>query len=209
MLERLLRRDVLLIIATNLLPLFGVLLAGWDAFVLVILYWFETAIIGFWLCFRIAISPPGVIDGFKDSAGKAITNGPAIGAFIALHASVFMAVHLFFLMSIFEGRSGPLEMITGPVLGAGLLFALGGMFVIRGLLTFADHFGGQQTAPAVIGFYVRIIIMQVTILAAVGPAMFFGGTIALVVLIALKTVADIGGGILGELIAARMPAKPR
>ena len=36
----------------------GVIFWGWDAFVLLILYWLETAVIAFWTVVRVATSSP-------------------------------------------------------------------------------------------------------------------------------------------------------
>jgi hypothetical protein len=43
----LLRPSVLILVAANLVPLIGVIFWGWDAFVLLMLYWLETAVIAF------------------------------------------------------------------------------------------------------------------------------------------------------------------
>ena len=40
-----LKPPALLLLAANLIPLVGVLVWGWDAFVLLMLYWLETAVI--------------------------------------------------------------------------------------------------------------------------------------------------------------------
>ena len=45
--------SVLILVAANLLPIVGVVFWGWDAFVLLMLYWLETAVIGFWTIVRV------------------------------------------------------------------------------------------------------------------------------------------------------------
>jgi hypothetical protein len=45
--RHLLRPSVLILVAANLVPLVGVIFWGWDAFVLLMLYWLETAVIAF------------------------------------------------------------------------------------------------------------------------------------------------------------------
>jgi len=59
----LLRPPVLILVAANLVPLIGVIAWGWDAFVLLMLYWLETAVIAFWTIVRIATLP-------RDALGK-------------------------------------------------------------------------------------------------------------------------------------------
>ena len=49
----LLHPSTLVLLAANAMPLLGVLYWGWDVFVLLMLYWLETAVIGFWMIARI------------------------------------------------------------------------------------------------------------------------------------------------------------
>ena len=53
----LLQPSSLILIAANLVPLVGVIFWDWDAFVLLMLYWLETAVIAFWTVVRIATLP--------------------------------------------------------------------------------------------------------------------------------------------------------
>ena len=43
-----------LLLLANLYPLLGVMLWGWDAFLLLMLYWMETVIVAFWTVVRVA-----------------------------------------------------------------------------------------------------------------------------------------------------------
>ena len=52
----------LILIAINLTPIAGVLWWGWDAFVLLMLYWLETAVIAFWTVVRIAATPKAALN---------------------------------------------------------------------------------------------------------------------------------------------------
>jgi hypothetical protein len=45
--------STMVIVFTNLIPVFGVLFFGWDAFMIVLLYWMENAVIGFFNIFKI------------------------------------------------------------------------------------------------------------------------------------------------------------
>ena len=62
---RLLHPSTLILLAANMLPLAGILFCGWDAFVLLMLYWMETAIIGFWMLVRVATADTASIGEFK------------------------------------------------------------------------------------------------------------------------------------------------
>ena len=50
----------------------------------------------------------------------------------------------------------------------GLWLPLAGLFVLRGLITVSDHAAGRPLEPTIIGFYVRIILMQIAIIIG-GP----------------------------------------
>lgn len=52
------RSDALVVILTSLLPIVGVLFFDWDAFTIVLLYWFENGFIGLFNALRIAMSKP-------------------------------------------------------------------------------------------------------------------------------------------------------
>src|SRR5687768_334661 len=82
--------SVWVLVATNLLPLAGVLLFGWDLGLILLLYWAESAVI---LAF---------------SLGKlALTAGVAalfLVPFFLVHAGGFMGVHLVFLLVLFVDR---------------------------------------------------------------------------------------------------------
>ena len=85
----LLHPSTLLLLAANSIPIFGVLYWGWDVFVLLMLYWLETAIIGGWTIARIALAPPGSLGNMRSCrrSGAAPTGwciAPAIPSSAAL-----------------------------------------------------------------------------------------------------------------------------
>ena len=90
-------RDAALIVGANAIPLLGVVLAGWDAFTLLMLYWFESAVIGIWVCVSVAMGDGRIemLGATGDKGGFASGTGMAL--FIAAHAGIFMFVHVFFL----------------------------------------------------------------------------------------------------------------
>lgn len=54
MLENLKKKSALFLIFSNLIPLYGVFFQNWDAFWIVLLYWTENLIIGFFNVLRMA-----------------------------------------------------------------------------------------------------------------------------------------------------------
>ncbi|MGE3990256.1 DUF6498-containing protein [Pseudorhodoplanes sp.] len=89
----------LIIFAANLLPLAGVWFWGWDAFQVLMLYWAETVIVALWTLARIATMPDP--DG-RNGTGRIIINAGKT-VFFALHAGIFIGVHLVFLLTLFSG----------------------------------------------------------------------------------------------------------
>ena len=78
----------LILLAANLFPLVGVIFWGWDAFVLLMLYWLETAVIAFWTVARIATMPISTLGDlqFRDASGAKRIGRP-IGMAPVLHVA--------------------------------------------------------------------------------------------------------------------------
>jgi len=70
---RLLHPSTLILLGANLLPLAGVLFWSWDAFVLLMLYWLETAVIGFWTIVRVATAPRGSLGASRQPTAARTT----------------------------------------------------------------------------------------------------------------------------------------
>ncbi len=208
-----------LLIAANALPLIGIVFWGWDAFEILVLYWFETAIIGFWTLFRLAafmLAP----ENSTATGWRRLLAPTAVGLFFTLHAGIFMLVHFVFLWSLFSGDwasriNGPRSFVSVLIIGAGLWLPLLALFIVRGLMTLYALFGDRIMRPrtsgprqtlrpvprpaesieptegnAIGGFYRRIIIMHVAILAG-GFLAMLGSIVPLIVLVVVKTVIDL------------------
>ncbi len=207
--ERYLTRDTLLIVAANLLPIAGIVYLGWSGFLLLVLYWLETAAIGFWACYRVATAPAVELEMFKDQTGRPMSTGIGLAAFIAVHAGIFMGVHMGFLWGLF--RDGAFGDVTGPlsffdivVIGTGIWAPLLGLFIVRGVATIDDARAGRPVEPAVIGLYVRVFIMQITILVSGWLLILMGGTAGIVVLVLIKTAFDLMSDRVGQYIEQAM-----
>lgn len=199
------------LVAANLLPLVGVVFWGWDAFVLLMLYWLETLVIAFWTILPILLIPGitanglGVrISGSPQAAGRV---GSAL--FLTLHAGIFMAVHFLFLWTLFSGPwaaliHGPSDFVVLLVVGTGLWFPLLILFLVRGWGVFGPYVAPRLsflsvTAPPAIdepallvALYVRIFVMQVAIILGGWLAVLSGGsTGALALLVVAKTLVDL------------------
>jgi hypothetical protein len=225
------RLSTILIIAMNLVPLVGIWLWNWDAFLLLILYWFETAIIAFWTMVRIGLLPVSELGGVVTSSGKHFAARLPLIAFFTLHSGIFMAVHFVFLWALFSGNwSNGVHGVAGffdRVVGAtGLWVPLIVLFIGRGLSFLFDAYGarwavmlgvrvagdparasGPTIGGLVSGLYGRIIVMQFTIIFGAFLSFLAGSMAPLVLLILIKTVIDVLTHIAIDLGAARAPEK--
>lgn len=206
---RLLHPSSLFLIAANLLPLAGIWFWGWDAFLLLALYWMETAIIGFWTILGIAIAPA------VTASTRTRTSPFFLVPFFIAHSGTFMAVHFLFLWSLFAGQwpqsvHGAREFFDRIVIGEGLWVPLAGLFIARGVSFFFLFFGarvfpmwfapndasGTDNDPLsegnlLKGFYGRIVIMHLTILFGAAIAAVVGSIGPLVLMVALKLAIDL------------------
>ena len=210
---RLLHPSTLILIAANLVPLLGIVFWHWDAFLLLVLYWMETAVIGFWTLLAIAVAPHA-------NVGPAARNTSRLFLvlFFMLHSGIFMGVHFLFLWEIFSGPwarlvRNPFDFVHVIVIGKGLWVPLLALFVSRGISFLLMMFGARlipgwppETSAAdssdddnplsdkrlLGGFYSRIIVMHLTILLGGGVAAALGTAGARIFLVALKIAIDLG-----------------
>jgi len=184
-----------LTILGNALPLLGVMLVGWDIYTLLIFYWCETVIFGFWTVVTIGLH--------RDSDIKALRHhdtqkegGSAAAVILALHAGFFMAIHLFLMSSLYgtewPGHLNSLGAFVGTfIIGQNLWPMLAGAFVQRALVFWEDHRANSVT-PATAGLYLRIVVMQMVIIfGSWGVLMLGSGLFGLMLLVAMKTVLDL------------------
>lgn len=201
--------STIILLAANLLPLLGIAFWHWDAFLLLILYWMETAIIGFWTIMAIVAAP-------LETVGPAArgTSRLFIVSFFIVHASIFMGVHFMFLWDIFSGTwsrevHGAGDFIRVIVIETGLWVPLAALFVSRGFSFLVAVLGSRLLpswlAPAqpdpgdspfsetrlLGGFYSRIIVMHVTIIFGGFIAIAIGSVAPLIFLVVLKTWIDL------------------
>ena len=203
-----------ILLIANLYPLIGVVLWGWDAFLLLILYWMETVIIAFWTIVQVARMPPGAAGALETNGGRKVTAPLAIAGFFTLHAGIFISVHLVFLWTLFSGdwskRTGGLLPFFRYAIGTeGLWVPVAFLFVARGAFVLIrllpdgvlpwfprDQALSQQAAKTrmdglLLGLYGRIVVMQVAIIFGGWFAMTIGSMAPLILLILCKTAADL------------------
>jgi hypothetical protein len=219
----LLQPSALILLAANLVPLVGVIAWGWDAFVLLMLYWLETAVIAFWTIVRIATMPASALANLQiESKGNRPASPVGFAAFLTLHAGIFMGVHFLFLWELFAGEwsrriHGVRAFVDQMVIGTGLWLPLLVLFVVRGAFILFDvarpalwrklrlvepkPASTQALGPGesmIFGLYIRIFVMQATMIFGAWFALLAGTAGALAILILVKTALDLCFQVLAE-----------
>jgi len=176
--------SVLLLIAMNLIPLVGVLVFGWNIGYIMLLYWMETIVIGL---FNI----PKILSSRKPPQGSTVRAGGCgllfIAVFFTIHYGGFNAGHFFFLN----------EMFDLPPINRDVLIVLGALTLSHGFSLMVNWFGKREFEnrdPSQQMFmpYGRVIVMHIVIILGGFLALAFNGGLAvLILLIALKTIADL------------------
>ncbi len=199
--DSVLRRSALALIASNAIPILGVLFLGWDVGAIVVLYWSENLIIG---AYNIAKM---VYVGGLRARGQS--------AFFLLHYGGFCAVHGLFIQVLLlntepspNDLSWPFIFVFGELLvvvcdqmfaaaPTAWILAFIGLFISHGY-SFVMNFHGAgeyrnttlnrlMAAP-----YLRIVALHVAIIVGGFAVMSLGQpTILLLVLIGLKTFLDL------------------
>ncbi len=196
------------LILANLLPLAGVLAFGWDAGLIILLYWSENVVIGGFNILKIALARG---QHLKEHLSKLF-----LIPFFAVHFGGFCAVHGFFVLMFAglaeddamigvpqgsEGATWPgplifLQLLVGVIARVwrvrpdGLTWPLLALTVSHGV-SFVQHFllGGERRRLGpddLMGKpYARIVILHIVILAGALPVMLLGSPLPLVVLLVL------------------------
>jgi hypothetical protein len=189
----------LLLLVVNTIPLFGVLFFGWSLFSIMVLYWLENGIIGFFTVFKIARAsgtPRSGAPGFTVGGRPVSTpNKVVMIAFFTIHYGLFWTVHGIFVFVLFGLTFSP-EPFGGFEPG-GVAIAAAALFLSHGVSFFVNFLGKEEyltVSPAqqMIEPYSRVVVLHVTILAGGFLAGFFGAPLgALVVLVLFKTAIDL------------------
>jgi Family of unknown function (DUF6498) len=206
--------------AANMLQVYGVLVWGWDMFQILMLYWMETAVIGFWALLRLAVLPAGLL-------GEMTVNGRVIAATNTLLLQLFvpfvaisMAAHLLILWAMFSGASaagvhGPLSFASKFIVASGawapLLFTwLSGaagfyespkrgdfargirnrLSASRQTTAIPSSQTGDAVGAAIGGTLGRIVMLQVATIIGGMFARSYGTTAPWLILIGMKTLLD-------------------
>jgi len=188
--------SVLVLVAANLLPLYGVVVLGWEAFPLMLLFWVENVIIGVLNAARMLCVDPHDVTQW---AAKLV-----LVPFFCVHDGMFTAVHGIFVLSFFgtdafgkvEGLD-VLEVAGRAVHGLGLEFAVLALLASHLFSFFWNYlYRGEfrrATVPALMMQpYGRVVVLHLAIIGGGFAAAALGSPAwALLLLIALKVGFDL------------------
>ncbi|MBI3759901.1 MAG: hypothetical protein HY269_09135, partial [Deltaproteobacteria bacterium] len=203
------RPGAIVLLVANLLPLAGVIFWGWDAFLLLTLYWMETIVFAFWTVVWIATADPASVATLKFNDQRDI-RPIALAVFFAFHAGMFIGVHLLFLWVLFSGdwpqrTGGVLGFFKHAIVAEGLWVPLVILFIARGVFLFGDILARlwrakraqlpqqaeQKSESVLLELYGRIFVMQVAIIIGAWFAMVIGSVGPLILMILCKTAIDL------------------
>jgi hypothetical protein len=151
--NKLVHPSTLWLLATNAIPLLGVVFWHWDAMLILLLYWAETGVIGFW-AFAAYLFRPGYDKDDKGRTGwRAYRARLMQMAFLCVHAGLFMGGHLFILRDIFrdrwpQGISSVADFIDQVLIGTWLWLPLLAMFLFRGVMCLKTRINPQTIRPS-------------------------------------------------------------
>jgi hypothetical protein len=201
--------SLLALVAANMLPIYGVVVWGWDAFSIVLLYWAENLIIGFYNVVKIAT--------FK--VANPIDNLEKLFSipFFVIHFGGFCAIHGIFIFLLFGKSESPanssmghtwpcflvfVQMLIGIIrhcwatITPDMKYAIGALFASHGV-SYVHNFliRGEYVQTNVKQLmeapYSRVIVMQLAIIAGALLSAAIGSPAGvLVILIFIKTLID-------------------
>ncbi|WP_133300613.1 DUF6498-containing protein [Seongchinamella sediminis] len=197
------RASLLAIVVVNLIPLVGVLGFGWDVAALMILYWSENLVLGFYTLVKMLIVSP--------------LGGSFSGLFFLIHYGGFCGVHgMFIMLTLVDGEFSPFPDDTWPLFlvfpqilfnvtravldyaPAEWIVAFAALFASHGVSFLANFLFGPERNTTTVGElmggpYGRIVVLHIAIIAGGFAVMALGQPLfMLIVLIALKMAMDLG-----------------
>lgn len=186
------RPPVLAVLAINLIPAVCVLLFGWSALFLLMLYWAENVVIGLVNVLRMAVA------GFREGIGG-ILGALFLIPFFIVHYGGFCAGHLVFVVAVTGGMfSGgdPIEALrqvwaerwdyAAPLVAMAAFHLTAFIEWIRSGAWKTATLQNQMGEP-----YGRIIVMHLTLIGGAALVVALGQPAAAVALLAvLKTVME-------------------
>jgi hypothetical protein len=196
---------VVALVVANLVPLMGVLFFGWNVWMILIVYWLENGVVGVFNVLKMlkAQGPMAGSTSMKVNGIPATSmSRAALIPFFVVHYGIFWLVHGIFVWTLpvfgtMEVETASTDLTTGfdpitiPLAVLVLAISHGVSYwfnFIKGGEYLRTSVAAQMAAP-----YGRLVVLHVTIIVG-GLAISMTGApaAAVAILVALKTVLDVG-----------------
>ena len=183
------RLSVAALVLANLAPLAGVFFGGWDAGAVVLLYWAENLIVGFYNVIKLALMKS------DDSVRREM--GMSAIPFFCVHYGMFCFAHGLFVLLLVSMTKGEPDLSRLQLLLGQIVWPFLGLVVSHGVSFVANTLTHQEYKSITVRQqiwqpYGRIAVLHVGILLAMFVFGALGASVGLLVsLIALKTGADV------------------
>jgi hypothetical protein len=187
--------SVIMLVAANMIPVYGVVALDWQVFPVVLLFWIENVIVGLFNILKMVSCSPNV----PLQWGAKVLAIP----FFCVHYGMFTLVHGVFVFGLFGGffSSGTGFPDTTAFFREVAAFQLGwailALFLSHSISFFLNYIGRGEYRKATVTElmmqpYGRVVVLHVTILFGGFAAMALGSSVfVLVLLIGLKTFIDV------------------
>jgi Family of unknown function (DUF6498) len=191
------------LVLANVFPVVGVLILGWNVWTILIVYWLENGVVGAINVLKMRRAARRYIPGRMSVSfnGRPIddaSSGALVGFFI-MHYGIFWTVHGVFVLSLAFGAFGP----PGDTASATpspwtILLAAVALTVSHGLSYRLNYIGRGEylhtsAAAQMFAPYGRLVILHITIIVGAIAISTTGAPVAaIVILVALKTILDLG-----------------
>jgi hypothetical protein len=193
---------LVLLIASNAIPLVGVLLWGWSLFSILVMYWLESGVVGILNIPRIAIAEGR--EAPTETSSRGIVKAGMIPFFV-LHYGIFWLVHGLFVlvMPLFvaagslsrDGGSDPFANVGPGISAEQVLIGFAGLVVYHVAAFYFTREESRRRSPTQQMFapYGRVVVLHLTILFGAFLVFQTGQPIVYVaLLVGLKTLIDLG-----------------
>jgi hypothetical protein len=192
---------VVALIVANAIPLIGAVFLGWNVWMILIVYWLENGVVGFFNVLKMlrAEGVDGALSsGTMNGRPMSMAGKGAIVSFFIMHYGLFWVVHGVFVLTLplFGSMGGDVDMTRGfePL---AILIAVIGLAISHAVSFWFNYLGrgeylrtsaaGQMFAP-----YGRLVVLHVTIIiGGIAIASTGAPAAAVAILVGLKTVMDI------------------
>lgn len=185
------RSSTLALVVANLAPLYGVLALGWKVAPILVFYWVENLVVGFFNVLKMSRAQGAVGDSKMTLNGQPVTQGSrkALVYFFVLHYGIFTLAHGGFVLVMF---SPDLKNALAELSLALLVLSISHGYSYRRNFIGRGEYLRVSFARLFWQPYARVIVMHLTIIAGGALAASLGAPLgALLVLVGLKTVIDL------------------